>query len=81
MCDLKLVKMMCASFMIMSLQPTSTLGFVLSFEMTNQGIDRAIREYLVFNGIENIDKSTVDAFTDIVRDNSDIFNSKHLNRS
>ena len=74
MFESKLVKMMCASFMIMSLQPTSTLGFVLSFEMTDQGIDRAIRDYLVFDGIENIDKSAVDTLTEIVRDNSDIFN-------
>ena len=74
MCDLKFIKkIICITFVVMSLQSTSTLGFVLSFEMSDQGVDRAVRNYLTFGG-ENIDENRVDALTKIVRDNSDIFN-------
>ena len=67
---MKFVKIVYFSFIAISLQST----FILGFEMSDQGLDRAVRDYIAFSGTESIDESIVDALTEIVRDNSDIFN-------
>ena len=68
MFDLKFVKIMCVNFI------TMTSALALDFEMSDQGLDRTIRDYITFSGAKNIDENIVNALTEIVRDNSDIFN-------
>ena len=70
MFNFKLIRIVYFSFIFIGLQPT----FILGFEMSDQGVDKAVRDYIAFSGAKNIDENIVDALTGIVRDHSNIFN-------
>ena len=47
-------------------------NMVFSFDLTDEGIDKAIRNYLSFQ-MDTIDESVVDEFTQLVENNLDVF--------